>query len=226
MNGISNPYISIVRDGKLSYGGSQLYSDSEAIKKCGCGVVAAADTLLYISRFHCPCDCFPDAVALNTDSPVPLPEYNRLLTWLTPRYFQIIPPFGINGLMLVLGLNRLFSASKIPYRAIWAMSGEKLWVRIWEMLEADLPVILSVGPNFPLVWEKNRLNFYRKINEEKYTRAVSAKAHFVTVTGMDDKWLRISSWGEEYYIERGEYCAYALEHSTSILSNIVLIEKK
>ena len=37
-------------NGLLTYGGSQLLSDSAVIKKCGCGVVAAADLFIYAHR--------------------------------------------------------------------------------------------------------------------------------------------------------------------------------
>ena len=39
-------------EGKLSYGGNQQSADSAMIGKCGCGIIAATDTLLYLSRYH------------------------------------------------------------------------------------------------------------------------------------------------------------------------------
>ena len=54
---------------------------------------------------------------------------------------------------------------------------------------------------------------------------VSTKAHFVTITGMDEEWLRISSWGKEYFINRREYDDYVKTHSTWLVSNIGLVRR-
>ena len=211
MISLQKPYISVARDGGASYGGSQLLSDSACVKKCGCGLIAAADLILYLG---------------GRGAALTLREYNAFLERISPRYFPLVYPFGINGLMLAAGLDRFFLRNGLPYRAIWAISGSKLWERAEEMLRQDIPVILAVGPNFPAVWGKNRLPFYRKLPGESYAKACSAKAHYVTATAIDEKRLRISSWGNEYYIDRAEYSAYIAEHSSSLLSNIVLIEKR
>ena len=57
-------------------------------------------------------------------------------------------------------------------------------------------------------------------------RASSAKAHYVTVTGSELNDLRISSWGREFYINKGEYFSYIKQHSNSIISNILMIERR
>ena len=43
------------------------------------------------------------------------------------------------------------------------------------------------------------------------------------MTGIDEKCLKISSWGREYYIDREEYMSYIRRHSGSLVSNIVKI---
>ena len=154
-----------------------------------------------------------------------LAEYNRMLEEMSKRYFPLVRPFGINGLLLAAGMNRLLRRYRLPYRAFWAISGRKFWSRVEELLCQDLPVIFSVGPNFPAVWQKHRLTFYRKTAEGLYIPASSAKSHYITATGIDSEWLRISSWGTEYYINRKEYDEYIRKYSTAIVSNILMLRR-
>ena len=208
---LKKTYLQVENGGHLSYGGCQMRSDQAAIRKCGCGPVAALDLLHYLT----------DAEGC---APLPSAQYNEELRFLCRRYFPLIPNSGINGLMLCIGVNRLFRDRGLPYRTVWAASGEKLWERIREMLEHDLPVILSVGPNFPAVWEKEKLRFYIRHPNGCFRPAVSTRSHYISVTGMDDDWLRISSWGREYYISRREYEEYVRRHSAYLFSNILYIQ--
>ena len=93
-----------------------------------------------------------------------------------------------------------------------------------QMLAEDLPVILSVGMNFPKVWEKETLNFYR-ICGENVPASNKVRAHFVVVTGMDEEWLQISTWGVVRYIRRTEYEDFMKRQSGSVLSNLLLLRK-
>ena len=113
----------------------------------------------------------------------------------------------------------------LPYRASWAFSGSKLWERVREMLDRDVPVILSIGPNFPLIWRKERLPFYSRRADGSFVRTSSAKSHYVTVTGMDDSWVQISSWGREFFINRQEYDAFVKQHSTPLFSNVMYVKR-
>ena len=211
MAGLKGPYVSVSDGVRFSYGGSQMRSGKPAIRKCGCGPVAALDTVLYLEQRD------------RTD-PIMLADYNAMLEECCRRFFPLIPPFGINGLVFTLGMNRLLRERGLPYRALWMVSGEKLWMRVQEMLDRDLPVILSVGPNFPAFWKNKRLPFYVKTADDTYRRATAAKAHFVTVTGMESDWVCISSWGRQYYLNRAEYDRYTKENSLYAFSNIVYLQ--
>ncbi len=208
MISLKKPYVRVMRNGVLSYGGSQMWSDSKTIQICGCGPVAALDTVLYLSA---------------QQEPLTQEQYNRELALLCRKYFPLIRPFGINGISLALGMNRLLRKYDLPYRAFWAVSRGKFWDRIEELLRQDIPAIFSVGPNFPALWEKHRLTFYAKSPDGRYSPASSAKAHYICATGMDDEWLRISSWGREYYVRREEYSEYIRRHSTSLVSNVLML---
>ena len=135
----------------------------------------------------------------------------------------MIPKLGINGFMLAGGLNLFFRRYSLPYRASWGIGSGRLFEQIELQLVQDIPVILSVGPNFPLFWQKNELTFYAAFSDGSLRPSCRIKAHYVTVTGIDEKCLKISSWGREYYIDREEYMSYIRRHSGSLVSNIVKI---
>jgi hypothetical protein len=128
--------------------------------------------------------------------------------------------------MLAAGMQRFFRRYKLPYSCRWCFSYRELWGRIETMLAADLPVIMSVGPNFPFFWKHEKACFYIKTPAGEYQPASGAHAHYFTVTGMDESWLRISSWGRCYYLNRREFEHYARKHSTPVVSNILYIERK
>lgn len=153
-------------------------------------------------------------------------EYCREMEKLQRRYFPLIYPKGINGLLLTLGLNRLFHDRRLPYDALWAVSGKKLFDRMADMLRNDIPVIFSVGPNFPLLWQKNRLVFYRRSPDGRYLPDANVMGHYVTALEMTDEWIKIASWGRCYYIRISEYKDYVNHYSNYVISNLALIRKK
>ena len=222
---LQHPYILVDVHGRLSYGGGQQLSKNPMIRRCGCGVVAATDLLLYLTRWHShgAVDYF---AGLLTDEAVPLPVYDALLRNLSRREFPMIPYAGINGVMLMAGMQLFFRRHGMPYTTRWCMAPGRLWERIEDMLSADIPVIMSVGPNFPLIWGDKRVRFYAHAPAGGYIPASGAKAHYFTVTGLDGEWLRISSWGCCYYLSRREFEEYARHASTTIASNVLLVRRK
>ena len=61
-------------------------------------------------------------------------------------------------------------------------------------------------------------------DDGSFYRSSSAKSHYVSVTGLDGEWARISSWGREYYINCREYDDFVLRHSSPLFSNILYIK--
>ena len=222
MLSIRHNYISVDNGLRRSFGGNQMSSASRSMREVGCGVIAALDLLLYLCRFHpgCSCDFFAKAAEAGC---IAAHEYDDLALKLSRRFFPVIPKLGINGIMLAGGLNRFFRRYGLPFRAAWGIGSVRLFSEIEDMLSRDIPVILSVGPNFPLFWQKHELNFYAARPDGSIFRACSIKAHYVMVTGIDEKRLYISSWGRAYSIDRGEYLDYIRRRSGSIVSNIVKI---
>ncbi len=216
---LKNNYISVEKDGNFSYGGNQTWSENPVIKKCGCGVIGSLDVLIYLGRHHCTFSKLP------SEGAIALSEYDRLCTGLSKRYIPLLPPFGTNGVALACGLNLIFRKYRMPFHASWRISEKCLFGTVETMLDQDIPAIISIGANFPLVWQKNRVTFYRKDGMGIMRKAASAKAHYVTVTGSNEDWLQISSWGREYYINKAEYMQYVKKHSSSIISNVLYVDR-
>ncbi len=214
---LKHPYISVVNGAVRSFGGNQNWSGRWDLRQCGCGAVAMTDLALYLKRYHgCDGPDLPD--------PVPLADYDKLCGSLQLKYLPMLPPVGINGISLAVGLNLYFRIHKIPLRAWWGVREKNIWSCMAQMLDRDLPVIFSVGQNIPRVWENHKLNLYTRRADGQYTAVSRVKAHYMTVTAMDDNWLTVSSWGRQYHIHRGEYEAFGREHSITLVNNLVWLK--
>ena len=205
MKTLKHPFVKV---NGTSFGGNQALFPERFMKKVGCGVISASNLLIHLQKRE----------QLSEQ------EYMEFAKNIWMRYLPVIPGFGMNGLTLMAGLNRYFGKYHLPYKAFWGISGRKMLSRIDQMLDRDLPVILSVGPNFPNVFGKKTLNFYSKTTDGKFMQAAKTKAHYVTVTGRDGIYLQISSWGKEYYIDIGEYREYVRTYSSPLVSNIICIK--
>ena len=225
MIGLQHPYISVALSSGASFGGGQQFSPNAMVRRCGCGIVAATDLLLYLSKYHLQEPLAPFAALLRED-PLPFSAYNDCILWMNRHYFPMIPYAGINGVMLMAGMELFFHRHGMPYTACWCFAPGKLWNRIEEMLREDIPVVMSVGPNFPLIWGDRRVRFFVRNPAGDYIPASGARAHYFTVTGLDADWLRISSWGRQYYLKREEFAEYVRRYSLGVTSNVLLIEQK
>ena len=171
--------------------------------KCGCGIVAVQEVLLYLTRYHgCPGQELFGEMAFK--AVVSSEEYHKVLDHLRARYLHLLPSFGINGISLVTGMNAAFRRYGFPYRGQWKIASRSFYPSMEEMLQNDIPVIISVGPNFPAVWGKITV----ALNPERTFRGIPAQginAHYMIATGLDDECIHVSSWGRRYSINRKEY---------------------
>ena len=218
---LPDPYHSILRNGTLFPAGNQNWFRRAWLRRSGCALIAAADLLLYLRTPDCSSSLFRD---LPPEGTIPGEAYDRYLERFCRRFPPAVPRLGMNAWTLCLGLNLCFRTCRLPYRARWGVRRRRLWDEAEAMLGQGLPVILCVGPNFPLFWRKNQLTFYAR-EGDRLRPATRTKAHFVTVTGLSQRWLRIVSWGQVYYIRRSEFMAYAERYSSYLLCNIVRIRK-
>lgn len=214
-----------VRKGTVTAcGGSQMLSDDKTVRHCGCGLVSALDVLEYLHRCHA--EGYAEFFAGKTDGQFTWEQYEPYAERLRRKYLPLLYPFGINGLSLAAGLNRYFRKYALAYRARWSAPRGKLWQSLEEMLEQDIPAILSIGMGFPNLLHRHRLALYRKSADGSLRKAADACAHYVTVTGLTQEYIRVSSWGSEYYISRKEFEEHMKNDSSELLSNIVYIRRK
>lgn len=219
MNALQHPFPAVRKDGFDSFGGNQGWSPKKYIQRSGCGLISCTDSLLYLNRHRPSCQS-PLFRNDSTDSAIPLDRYNRWSDQFRRRYLPVIPCFGTTGFFAAASLNRYFRGNQIALKASWNLGTRTLWKDIASMLRADIPVILAIGPNFPLPVRRHKLTFYHGADHKP---ACQVAAHFVTVTGMDKDWLRISSWGKEYFIARDELMNYISRYGCSLTSNIIKI---
>lgn len=220
-----HPYPGVSRAGTVSLGGSQRWLASAAMRRCGCGVVAALDLVRYLHLYR-PGFRSSFFTGVEDTRALPLPVYDLCAQRMRRSYIPVIYPFGTTGLSVVAGLNRYFRRYGLPLRARWGVPKARLWDQVRQQLADDLPVILSIGNRFPKLWEKKGAALHRKKPDNSMYEATHTKAHFVTVLGMDDEWLRITSWGREYYLSKAEFRRYCDTVSLSLLCNMVVLTQE
>ena len=225
MTALKNQYISVAYENGISFGGSQRLCESKLLQDSGCGVIAAADLILYLCKYHegFAAENFADLCFCEN---LPKEKYNEFIKNLSRSYFPLIPKFGMNGLGLMTGMQMFFQLHALPFCCHWCLSDKGIWNKISQMLEHDIPVIMSIGPNFPRVWKKKRLTLFSRNSTGEYKASSSVKAHFITVTGIDAQWLEISSWGQRFYINRRMYEEYVSKYSAAFVSNILYVKRK
>lgn len=219
------PYIAVTEAGKLSYGGNQSWYKGRVIQRYGCGAVAGTDLLLYLSLHKEYCRGKEFLEISGENGILDTEQYLENFQKMKRRYFPVIPGFGMPGWLLASGVNRYFRRNRIPLKASFGVLGRNMGSRTGAMLAHDIPVILAIGPNFPVPVKKYKVTFYQKVGEE-YNAACETAAHFVTVTAMEGDWMKVSSWGKEYYINVKEYENYVKKHSCFLVSNLLYIRKK
>lgn len=217
---LKHPYPTVTTARGVRYGGDQRLSGDAVLRRCGCGVIAATDLLRYLSHWHGDCR-IPTLTAMDEGGTLTQAQYDALTRRLR-RYFSLLYPMGINGLGLALGLNRIFRRWGIPYTAHWGVPRAVFFERMEAQLRLDLPVILAVGPSFPRLWQRERLAM-RRCDTGGET---GVRAHFMTVTALDETYLTVSSWGGRYRIRRSDLSLYLRRHSSALVTNLIWLQPK
>ena len=237
---LQRSYVTVTEEqGRVTHGGDQSWLSSEVARSYGCGLIAAADILRYLRK--------------DTGEALTKEEYLANIETVQ-KDFPVKSSLGITGFGLSRRMNRMFRREGLPFRARWGMSGRKLERRIREMLQADIPVLLSVGPCFR--HKSERLPLYRRKDGKDYERSSGMKDHYVTVTGWETLdtagrgapdtadgsapdtagrdvsessgvgMMEISSWGEKYYVNFNEYREFVRKNDNFLFSNILYIRRK
>ncbi len=216
---LSHPFWPVKLPGGTAYGISQQWSAYPALRGWGCGTAAALMVLGYLHLYHTGGQSAP------VDALVPAPSQTDCRTLLDTagrKYFPVLPRHGINGLSLAFLLNRYFRRFHMPYTARWR--SVNVLPALTRMLQKDIPVICSVGPDFPLLWQKHPLDLYAHPGDEKSVQKV--RAHYMVVTGYRNGWLRLSSWGREYYLPTAAWNEHHKYHSGYLVDGIVQIRRR
>ncbi len=237
--GLLKKYIGIQREnGKIAFGGDQNFfyapqaSKVDLQKKSfGCGIVAFADLLLYLGNSD---DKFLITENVNYVrrelSEKAYKEYfNRIYDFIG----GITKNYGISGLKIRRRFNRIARKNGWKLRAKWGCSGKKLFGRIEEMLQNNIPVILCIPMMIFKKDKEDKLALYTRVYDDvcgryQYEVAERTNAHYVTVTEIiweeEKRYLAVSSWGKEYYIDFEEYDTYINTHFLGkILGNILYV---
>jgi len=232
-------YIKITNGEQESYGGSQMWfasketsPGSKRLAGGGCGLIAMSDFLLYWGRQNR--DLCPGLVSVLLENQTPDQEpYMRYVRTIDRKFLPVLPALGVSGFQISLAMNLFFLREKLPLRASWKcfLTSARMLARMTEMLQNDLPVILSVGPNTPWIFGKKRIGMYRLENSGELKKVDQVSRHYVMLTGIaagpkeGQTLLKISSWGRSYFLDYAEYREYVRKTGDSITSSMISIRR-
>lgn len=243
-------YVAIKKDGDVFYGGSQMwyekdgrFSHSYLIHSYGCGTIAAGDLFLYLALQETGRQNRITRIAMKDGCSIMQNNYISYLDCIDSQYTKAKRWIGVTGPKLASAINRYFRFAGIEYEASWAWSLTSSFMleRIEEMIKADIPVILSVGPNTPILWGDAGIPFYLSVKmensghvERRYVKSANSNVHghYVTVTGVIPEpavgkiMLCISSWGRKYYMDYDEYRKYVAGPGGKWTSSLLYVRKK
>lgn len=240
---LKNPeYIRVNYTGKLSYGGSQNWFPTDkrlsrdySIHKWGCGIIAIGDLFLYLARSNRMYATDASALARYDRPVLEWEDYKRYIQYIYQTFAPIMPGSGMNGFALASAVRHYCIKYRIPMTIAWKgfLNDENMLRVMRKMLQENFPVILSIGPNMPLVFRRKGIPFYT-MSEQKELILSSNSAvhrHFVVVTGILGRkhkqiLLRISSWGTEFYIDYQELRDYIAREGDSLTSSLLYLSGK
>lgn len=240
ITGLQNPeYLRIRYEANTSYGGSQNWFSMEhwmsreyQIHKWGCGVIAMGDLFLYLAKSNRMYVTGAASLAGISHAVLDWEDYKRYILYLYHTFASVMPGSGMNGFALASSVRRYCLKYQIPMTIAWkGFLDDQSMLRVMrKMLKENLPVILSIGPNTPLVFRKKGIPFYVLSEKNEFIPGGSQTVHrhFVTVTGIvylkhEKVMLRLSSWGREYYIDYQDYRAYIKEEGDTITSSLLYL---
>lgn len=241
--GLQKEYIKVRRkEGGITFGGDQNFYAcenpsviEEKKKACGCGIIALADLVLYLAGRDSRYMTEKNRNYVNRE--LSEAAYREYFDFVYDFVGGIFARVGISGIRLFRRFNRMSKQNGWKLRAGWGLSRKKLLPRIEEMLSADIPVIMCIPFMILKKDKEDKLPLYVKSYDEesgreRYKVISYASAHYVMVTEMvtetnGEVYLKVSSWGKEYYINFSEYDTYINSHFLGkILGNILYIRQK
>lgn len=172
-----------------SFGGSQMWASTPLMQNCGCGIIAGLDAIMrmsgegeisreeYLKRFD---------EASHFIKPILLPGKHE-----KPRKIfgnEFLGSFGVSTGRFRRGIKKLARSRNIGIKLkSFIFRYEE---RVKRYLEQGVPVIALIAAPF---------NNVKLLNNNGVPFNVGF--HWVTCTGIDDRYLEVSSWGGRYRIE-------------------------
>lgn len=237
---LKNPeYVRVNYRGEISYGGNQNWfsmdkrlSRDYSIHKWGCGIIAIGDLFLYLAKSNRMYATDASVLARYARPVLDWEDYMRYIYYIYQSFAPIMPGSGMNGFALASAVRHYCIKYRIPMTIAWkGFLNEENMLRVMrKMLQENLPVILSIGPNTPLVFRGKGIPFYTMSDRQELIPSNNSAVHkhFVVVTGILGRkhrqiLLRISSWGTEYYIDYQELRDYIAEEGDSLTSSLLYL---
>ena len=230
-------FLTLHGDGVKYYGGNQEWFSGfpapyDTIAELGCGDIAGCNVLLYLAGQNPQYQNELTKAAEKGDKE----GYMEFVKKITDQY--LYPPkrpivSGLTGFEIAWGMNRYFKDYKIPLGSYWSMEKEIL-PHIVQMLEQDIPVILSIGPlvlNKKTKWVRLKEQDMEGPSPlQKGKRDQTTSDHYVTVTeieggGEGAVLLTLSSWGKKFAMDYDELMRYRKEElGGRIVTNVLVIK--
>ena len=207
-------------NGRSFYGGDQNWLNDlgKDIVESGCGVVAAVNVSLYLAKRY----------------EISKQEYIALVQKFAKKhpFSRIEMKLGIGADPFMLGrylrkTNNLSKSVKLHYR--WGSGRQTQYELMKKMLGADIPVIWGLYSFFS---GKNKGLMLYSFKNGAYIERGTTRAHYVTATGIVEKMgenephrrmVRVSSWGEELYVDFDEYESFRLGKGEKFFKRVFCI---
>lgn len=240
---LKNPeYISVYYRGVPSYGGSQNWFSSDKwmnrdymIHKWGCGIIAIGDLFLYLAKSSRVYETDAVKLARPTRPIMDWEDYRNYIYYIYHSFASIMPGSGMSGFALASSVRQYCIKYRLPMTIAWKgfLDDQKMLKVMRKMLKENIPIILSIGPNTPLVFRGKGIPFYTMTSEQELipNGNLAVHSHFVMVTGILGRkhkqiLLRISSWGREFYIDYQEYRDYVAGEGDTLTSSLLYLSKE
>ena len=171
-----------------SFGGSQMWASTPLMQRSSCGIIAGLDAVLryegiaeltmdeYLKRFE---------EAARYIRPVNLPGKHDKPVKIFGKEFS--GSFGVSTRRFKRGIKRLAKSRNISIRLKGYIFRYEEQTRHY--LDMGVPLVALIAAPF---------NNVKLINCKGVPFDVGS--HWVTVTGIDNKQMEVSSWGGKYYI--------------------------
>lgn len=220
----------------------------------GCGVIALSDLFLYFAMTIPEGKDTHAAQFMDKYKNVTQEEYMKFVDIIQDKYAKIYGSCGTFGWELSRAVNSYCKDNSLPYEAAFevGLSNLEMLHKMQDMLTHNYPVILMIGQSWPVSLSKLRkvgIPFFKRTWAKRSTSELATRSyvayeiaernvygHFVVVTGViiDEKanWasqkimLKISSWGEEYYISYDHYCQFLKRISKPWLCGLISLSKQ